>query len=122
MHRVLVVDDDAFVARALERVLRRAGADVKVELDGRQAVRVAVAFRPTWVVSDLSMPHCSGVEVLLAVKRELPPTRRALISGDLSRLAPKDREAISPCVLLRKPLSDAELLTALELAPDVAGP
>ena len=66
--RVLVVDDEAGLARALAITLRAVGWDVRVAGDGRSALREAAAFRPDVVLLDLGLPDISGLEVIAGLR------------------------------------------------------
>jgi two-component system response regulator MprA len=63
MARVLVVDDEPAVRRALERALRLENYDVELASDGEEALD-ALATRPADVVIlDILMPRLDGLEV-----------------------------------------------------------
>jgi two-component system KDP operon response regulator KdpE len=64
MTRVLVVDDDRALARALAINLRARGFDVDVALGGREALSSASSRPPDVVVLDLGLPDLDGLEVL----------------------------------------------------------
>lgn len=69
--RVLVIDDDRPVARALERLLD--AHEVTVAEGGRQALAVLASDRDFDVVfCDLMMPDTSGMEVFETVRSEAP--------------------------------------------------
>jgi two-component system, OmpR family, KDP operon response regulator KdpE len=61
---ILVVDDDAGLARALAINLRAHGYDVETALDGRTALTAASVRRPDLVILDLGLPDLDGVEVV----------------------------------------------------------
>jgi two-component system KDP operon response regulator KdpE len=61
--RVLVVDDEAQILRALETTLRGAGYEVTTAGTGEQALILAATRPPDAVVLDLVLPGKSGVEV-----------------------------------------------------------
>jgi two-component system KDP operon response regulator KdpE len=62
--RVLVVDDDRALARALAINLKARGFDVDVALGGREALSSAGSRPPDVVVLDLGLPDLDGLEVL----------------------------------------------------------
>ena len=62
--KVLVVDDDAQIARALRINLSVRGYDVITAADGAAALRAAVDRRPDVVILDLGLPDMSGLRVL----------------------------------------------------------
>ncbi len=70
-HRVLIADDDPFLARALGRALT-GSFDVEVAEGG--AVALALLEQETFdvVLCDLTMPEVSGAEVFLRVKEMRP--------------------------------------------------
>ncbi|HVH93546.1 MAG TPA: response regulator [Nocardioidaceae bacterium] len=64
MTRVLIVDDEPQILRALSINLRARGYDVVLAPDGRQALSSAAASPPDIVVLDLGLPDLDGVEVI----------------------------------------------------------
>jgi two-component system chemotaxis response regulator CheB len=72
--RVLVVDDSAFVRRAVERMLASSG-DIEVvgtAADGEEGLRKAKALRPDVVTLDIKMPRLGGLETLERLMAEQP--------------------------------------------------
>lgn len=63
-HRVLVVDDDPQILRALRINLTAHGYDVLLAPDGGAALRTAADGRPDVVVLDLGLPDMDGTEVI----------------------------------------------------------
>ena len=61
--RILVVDDEPQILRALETTLRGAGYEVDTAADGAAALARAAARPPEAVILDLVLPDRSGVEV-----------------------------------------------------------
>ena len=81
--RILVVDDEPQLLRALRGVFRRDQARwemVFVE-GGRLALEELRRGAFQLVVSDLRMPDVNGIDVLEAVRRESPSTIRIMLSG-----------------------------------------
>jgi len=66
--RVLVVDDDPQLRRALRITLRAAGFEVVTAADGRTALAEATAAPPDVVVLDLGLPDLDGTEVLAGLR------------------------------------------------------
>jgi two-component system KDP operon response regulator KdpE len=66
--RVLVVDDDPQLTRALRVTLRASGHEVATAADGRSALREAVAHPPDLVILDLGLPDLDGTEVLAGLR------------------------------------------------------
>jgi two-component system, OmpR family, KDP operon response regulator KdpE len=61
--RVLVVDDEHSIRRAVGRALTARGYDVQLATDGEEALSVAAAFQPDLVVLDLNLPALDGLSV-----------------------------------------------------------
>ncbi len=64
MIKVLVVDDEPQILRALRINLRARGYDVAVAADGTEALHVAAAQQPELVVLDLGLPDLDGLDVI----------------------------------------------------------
>ena len=68
MTRVLVIDDDPHLSRALRITLRAAGHDVDTASDGRTALQLAAAVPPDVIVLHLGLPDLDGTEVLATLR------------------------------------------------------
>lgn len=67
-NRVLVVDDDAGLARALAITLRAHGWDVTTAHTGAEALDAAARAHPDVVLLDLGLPDLSGLDVIAGVR------------------------------------------------------
>ena len=68
MTRVLVVEDDPALARALGITLRAHGYDVAVAHGGAAAIEGAASWHPDVIVLDLGLPDLDGMDVIRAVR------------------------------------------------------
>jgi len=68
--RILAVDDDPAILRALERGLLVEGFDVWAAESGSAALEMITAAPPAAVVLDVSMPGLSGIEVCTRLRAE----------------------------------------------------
>jgi signal transduction histidine kinase/DNA-binding response OmpR family regulator len=66
--RILIVDDESGNWLVLERLLMNAGFQVRVAVDGRQAVQVFEEWRPQFIWMDLRMPVMNGFEATQAIR------------------------------------------------------
>src|SRR4051794_20337049 len=66
--RVLLIEDDAPLARGLVAALKLAGLAVAHEADGEEAARLAVSEPYSLVVLDIGLPSLSGFEVLRRIR------------------------------------------------------
>jgi DNA-binding response OmpR family regulator len=60
---LLVVDDDAFIARLLEIELSAAGYDVRTAGSGDRALQLAFERCPDLILADVMMPNMDGFEL-----------------------------------------------------------
>ena len=68
MTRVLVVDDEPQILRALRINLTARGYEVSAAADGRTALDLAASKHPDVVVLDLGLPDIDGVEVIRGLR------------------------------------------------------
>ncbi|MCT4778026.1 MULTISPECIES: response regulator transcription factor [Exiguobacterium] len=84
MPTILVVEDDAKIARLLELELMHAGYEVEVAHDGRAGLDRALAGGIDLMLLDVMLPQMSGLEVVRRVKEEQPllPVLMVTARGD----------------------------------------
>ncbi len=68
MTRVLVVDDEPQIVRALRINLRARGYDVDAAPDGRTALDLAARRHPDVIILDLGLPDMEGAEVVAGLR------------------------------------------------------
>ncbi len=68
MTRILVVDDEQPLARALKTNLEARGYEVDLAFDGNQALISAADRHPDLVILDLGLPGLDGLEVLAGLR------------------------------------------------------
>jgi PAS domain S-box-containing protein len=61
--RILAVDDNRDAVESLARLLRLAGHEVQLAIDGPSALEAAAAYRPEVVLLDIGLPGMSGHDV-----------------------------------------------------------
>ncbi len=81
--RILVVDDDANVARSTARLLQNAGHAIATAANGAEALQTVQTFQPQLVLSDCNMPQMDGLELCRRIKEDpaLAGVFVVLISG-----------------------------------------
>jgi two-component system, cell cycle response regulator DivK len=80
MLTILVVDDNVHLQVAFKKVLTFSGYRVELAGDGEEALRLARANRPDVIVLDMMLPKLSGLEVLLALKKDRATERIPVIA------------------------------------------
>ena len=114
---VLIADDHAIVKEGLVSLLKGHDFDVVGAVgDGEQLIAAARRLRPDVIITDLSMPGLSGIEVLALLKRERIPSKVVVLTmhNDGERASQALREGASAFLL--KESAGEELVTAIEHA------
>ena len=70
--RILVAEDEALAAMAIEDELLREGYDVVLAPDGQAALEVARAAMPDLLLTDLRMPRLDGIGLIRALRGLAP--------------------------------------------------
>lgn len=68
--KILVIDDEPQITRVLKRSLIAHRYDVRTASDGEAGLDLFHDFHPDLVITDLSMPEMSGIEVCRAIRKE----------------------------------------------------
>jgi two-component system, NtrC family, response regulator HydG len=107
--RILIVDDEPASRLALAELLSGWGHRVEQAVDGHEALRRAVEFRPDIVLSDLVMPQTDGLWLLKTLREEQPDCPVVMVTGrgsvDVAVQAIKD----GAYDFIEKPLDTAKL-------------
>lgn len=113
--RLLLVDDEPLVRRALARLLERAGYAVTEAETGEDALGMIAAapredhHRPDLVLLDLSMPGLSGAEVLERLSALSPELPVVVMSGHVADASVLDHAA----GVLQKPVPNDLLVSTI---------
>ena len=116
-HRVMIVDDEAPVLKALERSLRKENYKLIAAGSARQALEILKQERIDLIISDHLMPGMTGLEFLKLVKAKYPEIIRIILTGhaDLDLVISAINEEVV-YHFLSKPWSDEELKLSIRLA------
>jgi CheY-like chemotaxis protein len=116
---VLVVDDDAALRRLLARMLERMGWTVTTVASGAEALEMLRNANDFHVLlTDVSMPNMSGVELARLVRQENPRMAVLLMSGNIEgriEVPPIDFHVAG---FVDKPFTPNSLLDALQSCTD----
>ncbi len=68
MKKVLIVEDDIYLANAYRVKLTKAGFDVKNAFDGQEAIDILQTYTPDIILLDIVMPRKDGFATLEEIK------------------------------------------------------
>ncbi|MFM2357063.1 MAG: hypothetical protein RLZZ528_2799 [Pseudomonadota bacterium] len=119
--QLLLIEDDAHIAEALQFILARDGWAVSVHATGADAMERIAAVPPDVLVLDVMLPGRSGLEILADLRRD--ETLRALpvlvlsASGQSVAAAEAELEravggGVGPTRVMTKPFANAAVLAA----------
>jgi two-component system KDP operon response regulator KdpE len=119
--RVLVVDDEPQLLRALRTTLRGAGYEVETAATGEDALAAAGLHPPDVVILDLVLPDMRGTEVCRELRRwsEAPIVLISAVGDEEEKIAALDAGADD---YVTKPFAIGELLARLRAVLRRIGP
>ena len=112
-HRLLFVDDEESITKALNRIFRKEGYEIQTALSGQEGLDVLKEDKKPFflIISDQRMPGMTGAQFLEKAKKILPNAMRILLTGY------SDMDAIVDAInkgeihrYLTKPWNDDNLL------------
>jgi two-component system, OmpR family, KDP operon response regulator KdpE len=112
MTRVLVVDDEPQILRALRINLHARQYDVVTAGSGRGALEAATEAHPDLVILDLGLPDMDGVEVIRSL-RSWTQVPIVILSGRMNSAAKVDALDAGADDYVTKPFSVAELFARI---------
>ena len=124
MARILIVEDEAKIARFVELELTHEGYEVDKVADGRAGVETALAGNYDLILLDVLLPQLNGMEVLRRIRRESDVPVIMLTARDavMDKVAGLDAGADD---YITKPFAIEELLARIRVAlkrREAAGP
>jgi two-component system, cell cycle response regulator CpdR len=117
--RILVVDDEREIRKAVQRALERDGHEVTVAVDGLDGARAVRSLAVDLALIDIHMPEMDGIELLVNLKAAAPTMPVIVMSGgDQSRRLDllKDATLLGATGILAKPFTLDELREAVTRA------
>jgi two-component system response regulator PilR (NtrC family) len=116
---ILIVDDERDLVDAYVRLLERAGHRCFGAFDANEAIQLIDAESPDLVITDLSLPDTSGIEVVRHIRSKSKDTPIIVMSGHNTPELNEAAHAAGANMSLLKPVSIAVLrrVIAEALAP-----
>lgn len=117
---VLVVEDEALLASALEDMLAELGFRVTVARDGREALRAIVRDPPDVMMTDLRLPKVNGMTLIRHIRRRRPGLPIIVLSGCLPDNGEDLIDGSGFKAVLTKPASSGKIIDAFRRAIPLA--
>jgi DNA-binding NtrC family response regulator len=114
MRRILVVDDEASIRKALQMGLSSKEVEVDVADDGKTGVELGSRGHYDVVIADLCLPDLDGLEVIQRIRKHSPEVVSIIISGDPRRDNFLEAKRHEITVFLEKPLDLRSVKDAVE--------
>jgi two-component system KDP operon response regulator KdpE len=113
--RILVIDDDPALLKALRLALRAGGHEVFTSANGEQGILQTAAIAPDVVILDLGLPDTDGIEVCRRIREwsEVPILVLSAIGSDERKVSALDGGADD---YVTKPFSMPELEARIRTA------
>jgi signal transduction histidine kinase/DNA-binding NarL/FixJ family response regulator len=110
--RILIVDDEERILELSRRILERAGFDVMVASEGREALALFARHRGEigLVMTDLAMQGMNGFTLIWALRRSKPDLRVMVATGHGSDANIRELEQMGVRGVLLKPFSPNQLI------------
>ena len=120
--RVSVVDHEVLIASSLATVLCNQGFDASFFTEALQALQAARYYSPDLLISEVSMPVLSGIELAIQVQKHCPNCKVLLFSGhpDTAYLLTASRANGHNFEVLPKPTHPIEILRKIQSALGLA--
>jgi DNA-binding response OmpR family regulator len=131
--RVLIAEDEPSIVTSLEFLMRRAGHETRIAVDGEEALQLLPVFRPHLVLLDIMLPRRSGLEVcrLIRADASLAGTRVLMLTAKGGQRDQERGIEAGADDYITKPFATQDLVAraqalladpVLRLAPDATPP
>lgn len=113
--RILIVDDEDEILKLSSRILERAGYEVLMASEGREALGLFMRHRTEigLVITDLAMPGMNGFTLIWALRRAKPDLRVMVATGQGTEANLRELELMGVREVLLKPFTSRRLLDAV---------
>lgn len=120
--KILIVDDNPLLSKALDICLSNKGHDVKVSYNGVDAVSQLIREIPDSIVLDVRLPDCEGwfIATLLGKfgwAKTVPLIMMSVLEPDTRKIA-----EIKPYAYVQKPFDMGKLIQTIERSLNQVSP
>ena len=116
MDRILIIDDDRAIQKALRRLFESDGYTVEISGDGKSALETFRTIAPTAIILDLRLPIVSGREVCREIRKQSSTAAIVVLSAATQVLEKIALLELGADDYVTKPFSPQELLARVRTA------
>jgi AmiR/NasT family two-component response regulator len=114
---IVVVDDDPIIRMDIREMLEEGGYLVAGEAkNGEEAVELIARLKPDLAIMDIKMPVMNGIKASQIIRRLQQDTSILLLTAYSQKELVKDAREAGVAAFLVKPVSEEDLLPAVEIA------
>ena len=114
--RLLIVEDDAKFAQALQRSFERKGYEVRHAASRAEMLKLLAPFRPGYAVVDLKLAGESGLACVEALRQQDPAMLIVVLTGFASISTAVEAIKLGACHYLAKPSNTDDIEAAFNKA------
>ncbi|TMA99626.1 MAG: sigma-54-dependent Fis family transcriptional regulator, partial [Deltaproteobacteria bacterium] len=107
--RILIVDDERAICLAIQRLLAGRGHEVETALSAEEALEKLGRAAYHLVITDLTLPRLSGMDLLRSIRERTPETAVIMITAHGSERAAVEAMKLGAADYLPKPFDNDEL-------------
>ncbi len=117
--KVLIIEDEQFISDLYVRALTRAGYDVKLVIDGQQALEAAQTNQYDIILLDIMLPNLTGTEILRRLRdlKQTPQLKAKVIittNLELDEQGRADMESHADGYIVKAEVTPKELVAFLD--------
>lgn len=114
MKKILVIDDDILVLKAISKLLSIKGFSIKEAHSGVEAIQLLQAEDFDLIISDIRMAEIDGIQVVERLRALGKDTPVILVTGYASENAPVEAYQLGVSDYILKPFDKDDLLKKVE--------
>ncbi len=113
MGRLLLADDEPALLSLFRKVLEQAGFEVVTATDGADALATIQGGGIELLVTDIEMPHMTGLELLRQVRQQVPTLPVIIMTGGSALKTVPTAVGLGVTQFLLKPVLPLQLVTTV---------
>jgi CheY-like chemotaxis protein len=114
MQKILVVDDELLVRKAIVLLLEKNGYEARTANNGREGVKEYTDYQPDLVLTDIAMPDMEGIEFLRILRKRKEDLPIIVMSGNIvGQKFLTSARLFGAKVVLEKPFTKEDLLSTV---------